>query len=317
MVPTLDLHPLPASPGGALPGRVQQLESELAAAHETIRRLRQSAQEAEQTVQRTQAQMLMYATDLHQMYMQEHGRMAELEGAVLDLLMGLVHIVEARDPYTGSHTARVARYARAIATVLGWNEDQLATLELGAQLHDVGKIGIADEILRKPGPLTREEYREMQTHVAIGLRILGGVRVLGSIMPFVAYHHERIDGKGYPFGLAGPAIPLEGRLLAVADAFDAITSERPYRAARSLSVGLAELDAHRGTQFDPEMVEALKIAHEARLLDVPVRTTIYDGLGTRQSSALYLPWLTSNSKVAFNPPTLPDLAAPAKPGEGL
>ena len=213
----MDLHHSPAAPGGALSGRVQGLENELIAAHETIRRLRQQAQEAEQTVQRTQEQMMLYAADLHQMYVQERGRMADLEGAVLDLLMGLVHIVEARDPYTGSHTARVARYARAIATVLGWNEDQLATLELGAQLHDVGKIGIADEILRKPGPLTRAEYRAMQTHVVIGLRILGGVRVLGSIMPFVAYHHERVDGKGYPFGLAGAAIPLEGRLLAVAE----------------------------------------------------------------------------------------------------
>jgi HD-GYP domain-containing protein (c-di-GMP phosphodiesterase class II) len=282
---------------------VGHVEAELATAHDTIRRLQDDAREAEQAMQQTQAQLLLYAADLHKMYARERGRMAELERAVLDLLMSLVHIVEERDPYTGSHAARVRRYGLAMARVLGWDTARQATLELGAQLHDVGKIGIADQILHKPGLLTPAEYAVMQTHVTIGLRILGGIRLLSSIMPYVAYHHERWDGSGYPFGLAGPAIPAEGRLLAVADAFDAITSERPYRAARPVAEGLRELQAHKGTQFDAAMVAALQQAYETGLLDeapAPSAALIHQIL-IKDDGAVYQPWLAAE-RPAYSAP---------------
>ena len=245
---------------------MEQVEADLAAAQTTIQRLEETRRTVEEALQKTQAQLLVYAADLQQAYIQERARSAELEQAMYDLMMGMVQGVEARDPSTGAHSFRVAQYALGIATVLGWSGEQLGVLKIGAQLHDIGKIGIADQILRKPGPLTPDEYREMQTHVLIGLRILHEVRLAEPALPYVAYHHERYDGRGYPFGLAGAAIPVEGRLLAVADAFDAITSARPYRGARPMAEGLNELQTFKGTQFDPAMVDALQAAYDANLL---------------------------------------------------
>jgi putative nucleotidyltransferase with HDIG domain len=208
-------------------------------------------------------QLLLYAADLQEAYRRERERTVAVEQATLDLVHSLVHVVEARDPGTVAHTLRVAHYARRMGEVLGWSAARVAILEVGAWLHDIGKIGISDSILRKPGPLTADEYTEMKTHVAIGLRILSGIESLAGALLYVAYHHERYDGTGYPFGLAGTAIPLEGRLLAVIDAFDAMTSDRPYREACSQDAALTEILRHRGTQFDPEMVAAFQVAYAA------------------------------------------------------
>lgn len=187
---------------------------------------------------------------------------SDLKHSFLDTVRVIANAVEARDPYTAGHTGRVTRIAAEIARELGWSREQLEHLEIGALLHDIGKIGIADTILRKPQVLTAEEYVEMQQHPIVGAQMLKGVSVLRPALPYILYHHERYDGTGYPFGLRGQEIPIEGRLLTVADTFDAMTSTRPYRQALTPEEALAEIIRHRGTQFDPDIVDALIRVYE-------------------------------------------------------
>jgi HD-GYP domain-containing protein (c-di-GMP phosphodiesterase class II) len=211
-------------------------------------------------------QLLLVAADRPAPAGRDDARLIEVERTTLELVMSMINVVEAWDTETGGHSQRVTQVALRIARVLGWTLAQRRVLAMGGWLHDIGKMGIPDGILQKAAPLTPAEYRAMQAHVMIGLRILDGVPALAAARPYVAYHHERYDGQGYPFGLAGLAIPVEGRLLAVADAFDAITSARPYRPARSVEEGLREVEAQRGTQFDPDMVDALHAAYASGLL---------------------------------------------------
>jgi len=180
----------------------------------------------------------------------------QLRQAYLDTVTAVANAIEARDPYTRGHTGRVTALARAIAHQMGWSEEQLSSLEIGALLHDVGKIGVADAILRKPGPLSEAEYADIKTHPEVGRRMLQGISYLESAIPGVLYHHERYDGQGYPEQLSGSEIPLAGRIMAVADAFDAMTSDRPYRRAMSPEAAIPELERGAGTQFDPEVVAA-------------------------------------------------------------
>jgi putative nucleotidyltransferase with HDIG domain len=182
---------------------------------------------------------------------------ADLKHAFLDTVRIIANTVAARDPYTAGHTGRVTRIAAEIARELGWSRERLEHLEIGALLHDIGKIGVADTILRKPQDLTTDEYIAMQQHPIVGAQMLKGVSALRPALPYILYHHERYDGTGYPFGLRGQEIPIEGRLLTVADTFDAMTSDRPYRQALSHEEALAEIERHCGTQFDPEIVNAL------------------------------------------------------------
>ena len=170
------------------------------------------------------------------------------------LLSALSRAVEARDPYARGHSARVTEIAAAIARRLGWDEDQLALLHLGGPLHDVGKLGVSEEVLTKPGRLDERELAQIRRHPRFGARILLRVAALRAALPYVLYHHERWDGGGYPTGRAGEAIPVEARVLAVADAFDAMTSDRPYRPALGRDEALAEIARCSGTQFDPEIV---------------------------------------------------------------
>ncbi len=181
----------------------------------------------------------------------------ELRRSFNDVVRIIANAVEARDPYTAGHTSRVTDIALETARELGWSQDQLDTLEGGALLHDIGKIGIRDLILRKPGGLTDDEYAEMKQHPIVGAQMLEGVAALRPMLPYVLYHQERYDGKGYPFGLAGKEIPMEGRLLAVVDTFDAMTSNRPYRQGLAIETALDEIRRNRGTQFDPDVVDAL------------------------------------------------------------
>lgn len=195
--------------------------------------------------------------------MLENARLhSELKQAFLDTVRVIANAVEARDPYTAGHTGRVTHIAVEIARELGWSREQLEYLEIGALLHDIGKIGVADTILRKPQELTTDEYTTIQQHPVVGAQMLKGVSVLRPALPYILYHHERYDGTGYPFGLRGQEIPIEGRLLTVADTFDAMTSTRPYRQALSPQQALAEIRRHRGTQFDPEVVDALIRVYE-------------------------------------------------------
>jgi HD-GYP domain-containing protein (c-di-GMP phosphodiesterase class II) len=126
---------------------------------------------------------------------------------------------------------------------------------MGGMLHDLGKIGVPDAILNKPGPLTKEEFAIMKTHPLLGAKIVENIPFLKPSLPYILYHHERYDGNGYPHGLAGEDIPIEGRLLAVVDTIDAITSDRPYRKGRGIDIAVQQLREHSGTQFDPHIVE--------------------------------------------------------------
>ena len=167
------------------------------------------------------------------------------------------------DPALASHAARVGANAEAVARRLGWDDERLEELRLGAALHDVGKVNVRPEVLGKTGLLDEGELAEIRAHPVEGTWLIAGVPSLSPALPYVLFHHERWDGDGYPTRRAGCAIPLEGRVLAVADAFDAMTSLRPYR--RSLSPGEAASEIRRcaGTQFDPDVVEAFLAALDA------------------------------------------------------
>ena len=171
------------------------------------------------------------------------------------MLSMLTRAIEARDPYTQGHSARVTALAEEVARRLGWSPEQLATLRIGGPLHDIGKLAVSDEVLCKEGRLDDAEFAQIQEHPKIGARILLRMASLREAIPYVLYHHERWDGHGYPSGKAGEEIPLEARVLAVADAFDAMTSDRPYRRALTREQALAEIERCAGTQFDPRIAQ--------------------------------------------------------------
>jgi HD-GYP domain-containing protein (c-di-GMP phosphodiesterase class II) len=173
------------------------------------------------------------------------------------------------DPALAGHSSRVAAYAAVMANRLDWDERQLAALERGATLHDVGKVRMRPELLAKQGALSRAELAEIRAHPIEGLWLVAGIRSLGDVMPYVLFHHERWDGHGYPTRRVGMDIPIEGRLLAVADAFDAMISDRPYRSALSIEQAVTEIEACAGTQFDPDLTQAFLQALEAGDVELP------------------------------------------------
>jgi HD-GYP domain-containing protein (c-di-GMP phosphodiesterase class II) len=182
---------------------------------------------------------------------------------VLKMLTGAI---EARDPYTRGHSARVTELAEAVARALGWGEERIASLRLGGPLHDVGKLAVSSEVLQKDGRLDADELAEIRRHPKTGAKLLLRVAALRAAIPYVLYHHERWDGTGYPSGKAGEEIPLEARVLAVADAFDAMTSDRPYRRALTRAEALAEVERCAGSQFDPRIAQVfLELFAEAEL----------------------------------------------------
>lgn len=176
----------------------------------------------------------------------------------LELLRALTAAVDAKDPYTRGHSARVAALALEIADRLHLSGRQKEIIEYAAILHDVGKIGIADAILSKPGRLNPEEYRIVQEHPLIGYRIVKDVDFLRQVAEVILSHHERCNGKGYPHGKCKEEIPLEARIVAVADVFDALTSERPYRRAYTVEEALAIMENEEEGHFDPEILSVLK-----------------------------------------------------------
>lgn len=180
---------------------------------------------------------------------------AVLDG-YLDTIKALAAAVDAKDPYTAGHIDRVSGYAIEVGQELGLSEDEMTALRYGAILHDVGKIGIGDAILGKPAPLTQEEFVVMSSHPDIGSRILEGISFLSRAKPIARHHHETWDGKGYPDGLAGEAIPLGARIVCAVDAFDAMTTDRPYRKGLTVEFALGELRKKAGIQFDAQVVEA-------------------------------------------------------------
>lgn len=172
----------------------------------------------------------------------------------LETMHALAAAIDAKDPYTRGHSARVTSYSLRIARQLDLPTQALDTVMYAAILHDVGKIGISEAILCKPGLLTQPEKEHMDRHPVIGANIVEGVAFLRQAQPCILHHHERYDGSGYPAGLRGEAIPLGARIIAVADAFDAMTTDRPYRAALSLAEALAELQRDAGQGLDPALV---------------------------------------------------------------
>lgn len=187
-----------------------------------------------------------------------------LENAMLfedvhDLMMGLIHsltsAVDAKDAYTCGHSERVALLTRELARQMCLPEATVDRFYMAGLLHDVGKIGVPERVLQKEGKLTDEEFALIKKHPEIGARILGDIKQIEDIIPGVLHHHERWDGRGYPYGLSGKGIPLMGRVLCLADSFDAMTSNRTYRKALPLEVAIAEIQRSAGTQFDPELAE--------------------------------------------------------------
>lgn len=171
-------------------------------------------------------------------------------------MQSLSAALDAKDKFTGGHSERVTSYAVKIGEALGAEDDIIAGLKVAGQLHDIGKMGIPESILNKTGSLTNEEREAIQSHPTVAENILRRAPQLDLIVPAVLFHHERWDGAGYPDGLSGETIPLMARILAIADAFDAMTSDRPYRKALSIQHALLELKANAGKQFDPNLVES-------------------------------------------------------------
>jgi putative nucleotidyltransferase with HDIG domain len=194
-------------------------------------------------------QSLRYAEDVRRLYRQQ-------QRAICQSLIALANALEAKDPYTRGHSERVAGVGRLIALELGLDADEVAAVAEAGLLHDIGKIGVPEGMLQKPGPLTAEEWQAMRRHPVVGAQIIAPFEVFARSAPLIRHHHERWDGSGYPDGLAGPAIPLGARIVAVADVFDALTSGRPYRTALARDAGLSQLLDEAGRSLDPSVVRA-------------------------------------------------------------
>ncbi len=201
----------------------------------------------------------------------ENARLFEsLEEIYLDVITALASAIDARDSYTHGHSHRVTEYAVLIAEEMGMSPQEVDIIRNASILHDVGKIGIKEEILKKPGKLTEAETLEMQYHPFIGTRILQSVKLLEPVLPLVYHHQEKYDGSGYPEGLKGEDIPLGARVIGVCDAFEAMTSDRPYRKALPVEKALAELRNEAGRQFDPDIVEVFFRLMERNIINLGV-----------------------------------------------
>jgi putative nucleotidyltransferase with HDIG domain len=179
----------------------------------------------------------------------------QLKQQNIEMIAALAASIDARDPYTAGHSMQVMRYAVRLGEVIGLDAARIEALRYGGLLHDIGKIGVPDAILLKPASLSPEEMEIMRAHAVIGVEIVRGVKALRPVLPVIRHHHERIDGTGYPDGLSGDRIPLEARIMAIADAYDTMTSERAYRRAMTQDEAIAELRRCRGVQWDADLVD--------------------------------------------------------------
>jgi HD-GYP domain-containing protein (c-di-GMP phosphodiesterase class II) len=211
-------------------------------------------------LERTRQQLLLFAGDLQRMIVQERAQREEAEAAYrelsasyLGMVRTLAEVCEAKDHHTRSHLDRTYQYARLLTQRLAPEYNERVEIGFGFLLHDIGKVGIPESVLNKPGPLTAEEWVVMRTHPLLGVELVKPLRFLGDAVNIIREHHERWDGKGYPAGLKGEDIFLPARIFMMADTFDAMTCDRPYRKALPIHAALEEIDAHAGTQFDPEI----------------------------------------------------------------
>jgi HD-GYP domain-containing protein (c-di-GMP phosphodiesterase class II) len=201
----------------------------------------------------------------HRVALQAH----RLEQLFFASIQSLVDALEVKDAYTLGHSRRVSRYSTVIARTLGLDAESQRQVELGGRVHDIGKIGVREAVLNKPGPLTDDEYRHVMTHPVVSWRILNPLLTeMPMALNIVRSHHERFDGRGLPDGLAGVGIPLEARIAAVADTFDAMTSVRPYRPGVPVPATLAEIRRCSGKQFDPQCVDAFVAVVESGGIDL-------------------------------------------------
>ncbi len=232
---------------------------------DTLEDLRARLERHEREAAAREAQLERYAADLREVFQAERQRTEELRRSYAATVRALANAVEARDAYTGKHAERVAAYGLAIAQSAGMDLVGSPEMEFGFLLHDVGKVGVPDAILFKTAPLTEPEYALMQRHTVIGWEILRDVDFLGDAKLVVRHHHERYDGRGYPDGLAGERIPLPARVFAVADALDALTTDRPYRPACSFATARGEIHQGSATQFCPTVVAAFERVADEQL----------------------------------------------------
>jgi len=221
---------------------------------DTVASLRARLARLEREAAVRQRQLEHYAADLREIFKQERNRAQELRRSYKATVLALANAVEARDAYTGKHAQRVAAYGLRIAHAAGIAVDP--QVEFGFLLHDIGKVAVPDAILFKPGPLTQEEFALMTAHPTIGSEILRHIDFLDDAKTVVRNHHECWDGTGYPDGLAAEAIPVHARVFAVADALDALTTDRPYREAVGWAEARETIREAAGTQFDPAIVAA-------------------------------------------------------------
>ena len=228
----------------------------LPTSQETVPVLRARLERTERQALARQRQLERYAADLREVFKQERARSQELRRSYRATVRALANAVEARDAYTGKHAERVTAYGLELARAAGLTDEDFAQMEFGFLLHDIGKVAVPDAILFKTGALTEEEYALITLHPVVGAEILRDVDFLGEGKLVVRHHHERWDGTGYPDGIAGEAIPPAARVFAVADALDALTTDRPYRPASTFADARAEILRSSGSQFDPSVVAA-------------------------------------------------------------
>jgi putative nucleotidyltransferase with HDIG domain len=242
------------SQSGEMPRSIEQLESELAM------RERQAADK--------ELQLERYAADLRETFKQERARSQQLRESYMLTVRALASAVEARDAYTGRHAERVAAYGLEIASACGMSLADEPQIEFGFLLHDVGKVAVPDAILFKPGPLTAIERAVIEQHPITGTEIVRDIAFLGAARDVIRSHHERWDGAGYPDGLMRDAIPLSARVFAVADTLDALTTQRPYRAASSFADARAIIEQEAGAHFDPDVISAFGDVSDATIEDI-------------------------------------------------
>lgn len=224
-------------------------------------------------LERMRQQILVFARELNEVIARERDRRREaedalraLQGSYMDMVKTLAFVVEAKDTYTRSHLDRTYQYAVALTRRVSPELAADATLGYGFLLHDIGKVGIPERVLNKPGPLTDDEWAIMRTHPLIGVQVVSPIKFLGEAVHVIRSHHERWDGKGYPQGLKGEEIHQAARIFSVVDTFDAMTSDRPYRKGLPVEVALEEIEKCGGSQFDPEIAsEFVKLCEDLKL----------------------------------------------------
>jgi ribonuclease P protein subunit RPR2 len=249
-------------------GGKTELTDEIVELTQEIERLRAELARSEREAADNALQLERYAADLRETFKQERARSQQLSESYTATVRALSNAVEARDAYTGKHAERVAAYGIEIARSLGVARPDAPEIEFGFLLHDIGKVAIPDAILYKPGALTKEERELMARHPTIGADIIRGIAFLQDAAKVVRSHHERWDGTGYPDGLRGEEIPIAARVFAVADVFDALTTDRPYRPALTLEEARRMIVLGSGSQFDPSVVSAFNSIDDSTFLRI-------------------------------------------------